>query len=130
MKKLTAFLFTGMLFLTTVALASFPVEKNKTQDKQELVLNQQNSVDAPHTGIDASAEMSELENNFESQDQSSTQIEEKWILVLLLVFLGGVAAHRWYARKPIGWNILFILTAGGCGVWLLVDLIHILTDQF
>ncbi|MCF8253018.1 MAG: TM2 domain-containing protein [Bacteroidia bacterium] len=57
-------------------------------------------------------------------------MDEKLILVLLCVFLGGVAAHRWYAKKPIGWNILFILTGGGCGIWWLIDLIHILTDEF
>lgn len=54
----------------------------------------------------------------------------KWIAVVLLVFLGFVAAHRWYAKKPAGWNILFILTLGGLGIWALVDLINILTDNF
>jgi hypothetical protein len=50
--------------------------------------------------------------------------------LLLLLFLGGLAAHRWYKGKPAGWNILFILTAGGCGIWALVDLVNILTKKF
>ncbi len=56
--------------------------------------------------------------------------DEKIILLLLWLFLGGLAAHRWYAKKPAGWNILFILTLGGLGIWAIVDLINILTDNF
>ena len=56
--------------------------------------------------------------------------EEKMITLLLWFFLGGLAAHRWYAGKPVGWNILFILTGGGCLVWAIVDLVNILTDKF
>jgi TM2 domain-containing membrane protein YozV len=56
--------------------------------------------------------------------------KELLILILLWLFLGGFAAHRWYAGKPLGWNILFILTAGGCGVWAIVDLINIIKGDF
>ncbi len=55
---------------------------------------------------------------------------DKTTLILLWVFLGGFAAHRWYAGKPVGANILFILTAGGCMVWAIIDLIKILKDEF
>jgi TM2 domain-containing membrane protein YozV len=57
-------------------------------------------------------------------------LDEMWILVLLWFFLGFVAAHRWYAGKPAGWNILFILTGGGCFIWALVDLVHIFKGKF
>ena len=52
------------------------------------------------------------------------------ITLLLWFFLGGLAAHRWYKGKPVGWNILFILTAGGCGIWAIVDLVNILKGTF
>lgn len=55
---------------------------------------------------------------------------DKTIALILCIFLGGLAAHRWYAGKPVGLSILFILTAGGCGVWWIIDLINILTDNF
>jgi hypothetical protein len=55
---------------------------------------------------------------------------DKWVAVAFLVFLGLFAAHRWYAKKPVGWNILFILTLGGLGIWAIVDLVNILTDNF
>ncbi|WP_242157432.1 TM2 domain-containing protein [Aestuariivivens sediminis] len=56
---------------------------------------------------------------------------DKWVGVALWFFLGWpFAAHRWYYKKPVGWNILFILTIGGLGIWAIVDLINILTDNF
>ena len=57
--------------------------------------------------------------------------KDKWVGVALWFFLGWpFAAHRWYYGKPVGWNILFILTIGGLGIWAVVDLINILTDNF
>ena len=49
---------------------------------------------------------------------------------VLLLFLGWLAAHRWYHNKPAIWNLLFIVTLGGFGLWYLVDLINILTYNF
>ncbi|MFD2914394.1 TM2 domain-containing protein [Psychroserpens luteus] len=56
--------------------------------------------------------------------------DDKVVGILLWVFLWPFAAHRWYYGKPIGWNILFILTFGGLGVWAIVDLVNIITDNF
>ncbi len=61
---------------------------------------------------------------------SAADNNEMWITLALWFFLGGFAAHRWYRGKPAGWNILFILTLGGCGIWAIVDLINILTGKF
>lgn len=66
----------------------------------------------------------------ESKSQKAPMDTELIITLLLWFFLGALAAHRWYKGKPTGWNILFILTGGGCGIWALVDLINILTGKF
>ncbi len=50
--------------------------------------------------------------------------------LLLWLFLGGFAAHRWYLGSPIGWNILFILTFGGLGIWWIIDGIDIITEKY
>jgi len=50
--------------------------------------------------------------------------------IILWFFLGGLAGHRWYYGKPAGWNILFILTLGGLGVWWIIDLINMLSGEF
>ena len=55
---------------------------------------------------------------------------DKWVAVVLWAFLWPLAAHRWYAHKPVGYNILFILTLGGLFVWAVIDLVHILQDRF
>ena len=49
--------------------------------------------------------------------------------VLLAFFLGTLGIHRFYVGK-IGTGILMILTAGGLGIWELIDLIVALFGQF
>ena len=56
--------------------------------------------------------------------------KDMWVAVAFWFFLGGFAAHRWYLGSPVGWNILFILTLGGIGIWAIVDLINILTRNW
>jgi len=56
--------------------------------------------------------------------------KDMWIAVAFWFFLGAFAAHRWYLGSPIGWNILYIVTLGGLGVWAIVDLINILTRNW
>ena len=56
---------------------------------------------------------------------------EKRILVafLLCFFVGVFGVHRFYAGK-VGTGILQLLTLGGLGVWVLVDLIVLVTGNF
>lgn len=61
-------------------------------------------------------------------------IEEKsdkdWLAVVLFCFfIGSLGIHRFYVGKP-GTGILMILTFGGFGIWWLIDLIMIVTENF
>ena len=62
--------------------------------------------------------------------KSDSQSQNQWIVVLLLAFfLGFIGAHRFYVGKN-GTGILMILTVGGIGLWVLYDLIVIITGNF
>ncbi len=53
-----------------------------------------------------------------------------WLITLLLcVFLGAFGVHRFYT-KQIGIGILQLLTAGGCGIWIIIDIILIVTNSY
>lgn len=109
------------------AYASFPVKKDAKKEVTEQTVN---------TGAAAaSVEKAELTKvsaakKEVAKESAAPMDEEKMITLILWVLLWGLAAHRWYRGKPVGWNILFILTFGGCGIWAIVDLINILTDNF
>jgi TM2 domain len=135
MKKVTnSILALCAVFMFTVgtSYASFPV---KSDSKKQEVKEQVSSVDAPavsESTVKASEKASTKVESANANDlkKSAAMDDEKLITLLLWFFLGGLAAHRWYRGKPVGWNILFILTGGGCFVWAIVDLINILTDKF
>jgi hypothetical protein len=53
-----------------------------------------------------------------------------WLTTLLLCFfVGGLGVHSFYTKKT-GIGIAQLLTLGGCGIWALVDLIMIITENF
>ena len=51
--------------------------------------------------------------------------DEQIIAILLCLFLGGLGIHRFYlGYTTIG--VIQLLTAGGCGVWVLIDFIRLI----
>ena len=72
----------------------------------------------------------EYDSQKEKLLKQNSQSQNQWIVVLLLAFfLGFIGAHRFYVGKN-GSGILMILTVGGIGLWVLYDLIIIITGNF
>lgn len=56
----------------------------------------------------------------------NTSNEDKTIIWLLFIFLGGYGAHRFYlGGDHTKWGIIYILTGAFCGIGWLYDLFHL-----
>jgi TM2 domain-containing membrane protein YozV len=56
--------------------------------------------------------------------------QKSWVVTILLChFLGYLGIHRFYTGRIIS-GIFQLLTFGGFGIWVLIDLIMIVTDNF
>ena len=60
---------------------------------------------------------------------NESQSREWLVCLLLCFFLGYLGIHRFYVGKT-GTGIAQLLTAGGCGIWALIDFIMILLGKF
>ena len=131
MKNLLITIAVGFAFLFNNAYASFPVAKKDaiaTQQSTTATVETKNNSEISSPVIEKKA--SKISKLVKKADQKADDSKELIITLLLWFFLGGFAAHRWYKGKPAGYNILFILTLGGCGIWALIDLVNILTGKF
>ncbi len=123
--KIALIAFFATLIITgTTVYASFPV-KNNTNTEQ--VTNQNTNT----TLSPSQVQSFQKETTVSADIKGANGMDQETIITLVLwFFLGGLAAHRWYKGKPAGWNILYILTFGGCGIWAIIDLINIIKGDF
>jgi len=124
-KFLPLFLVVALLIGGSV-YASFPVKKETKKEQTAKSFSQK----MPNSLENLTFTPKETTVDSKTSDAPLADLDEKTMLLILWFALGLFAAHRWYKKKPTGWNILYILTFGGCGVWSLIDLINILKGDF
>jgi len=100
----------AILFVSVFATyASFPVERATTSSTISTTVVEKNNDDL-------------------SSPAAIGGNKSQLIALLLVLFVGGMGIHRFYLGYT--WQgIVQLLTAGGCGVWALIDLIRIITGD-
>lgn len=68
--------------------------------------------------------------SIETTPATGQKSQKSWIAALLLcLFVGTLGVHRFFVGK-VGTGILMIVTIGGLGLWVLIDLIMIIIGKF
>lgn len=62
-------------------------------------------------------------------DELHVSPEKKLTIILLCHFLGWFGVHRFYTGRNLS-GALMLLTLGGMGIWVLVDMGLIITGKF
>lgn len=99
-----------LLLVTSFSYASFPVKRVVALDNT-----------------------TEINKNVASEvlvSPAAGSQKSQGIALLLGVFLGGLAGHKWYLGNPWYINLLFIVTLGGLGIWWIIDMIRIITGDY
>jgi hypothetical protein len=125
--KLTLIAIIAMLVVSeTSVYASFPVKK----ETKKAQVTEQTSVSSTVASNSLSNTVVAKKTEVAKKAVAGGMDEDMIITIVLWAFLGWLAGHRWYKGKPLIWNVLFIITAGGCGIWWVIDLINILQGNF
>jgi TM2 domain-containing membrane protein YozV len=99
----------AILFLSVFATyASFPVQRTTSNTITTTVVEK---------------------NNEDLVSPAAAAGDKSQLIALILALLvGGIGIHRFYLGYT--WQgVVQLLTAGGCGVWALIDLIRIITGD-
>lgn len=99
-----------LMLTVNAAFASFPVQR-------------QAKVASSQTEISVTDEDNEIITPVFASEKS------QGIALLLAIFLGLLAGHRWYLGSPWPINLIFIFSLGGFGIWLIIDIVRICTKD-
>lgn len=112
---------------TTVSQAAFPVAKEK--ERTEISSSSSNTNYTTDENVVKTADESATAKASPAPAHKPGGSGKSQIIALLLCFfLGGIGIHRFYLGYT--WQgVVQLLTAGGCGIWALIDFIRIITGD-
>ncbi len=64
----------------------------------------------------------------EAKEANPSKGKSQLIALILAIALGGLGIHRFYLGYT-GIGVAQLLTAGGCGVWAIIDIVRIITGD-
>lgn len=93
------------------------------QEQPNIVINNNNSNSSVNANV--SKNVNTNVNKNVALAATSTRRCDKWLAFLLCLFLGYFGVHKFYEGKT-GMGVLYLFTAGLCGIGWLVDIFVIL----
>ncbi len=72
--------------------------------------------------------LKEMQKVVKKTSKPAEEGKSQLVALLLAIFLGGLGIHRFYLGYT-KYGIIQLLTAGGCGIWALIDIINIATGK-
>ncbi len=129
MKRNLFFMVLCLGLLASPSFASIPIAKEKAPKAENASVDMHQY--AQSLDLEDFMSNQELSELAAADDDMSSGDKDLLITALLWFFLGWPwAAHRWYKGRPLGWNILYIITFAGFGIWWVVDILNILTGKW
>lgn len=125
-KNITNFLFVLLLavFSATVSYSAFPVVAERTANTQIVEATSTEPKTEMNSVVAQNDEQAQVVTTKAKSGGGSSQL----IALLLCLFVGGLGIHRFYLGYTTE-GVIQLLTAGGCGIWSLIDLIRIITGD-
>lgn len=139
LKKLTLVLSVVVLCSAMPAKVSNP-SNEEIVTKSETVVSKKTEADKKVTYKELKAKATELKGSkltlkekialkfLKNKMNKESNGKSQLVAALICFFIGGLGIHRFYLGYT--WQgIVQLLTAGGCGIWVLIDFIRILTGS-
>lgn len=112
------------------SFAAFPITQTTTTvaAQDQVAIEEAVAQTTTTTATAATKVKAEKKQNFFSKMKSKLGGKSQVVALILVLLVGGLGIHRFYLGYT--WQgIVQLLTAGGCGIWWLIDLIRIITGD-
>lgn len=104
---------------------TFSLEKAKKPSKS---VQKETLTELIETEVELNGLQKRVLKKIQKKASKESSGDSQLIALLLCWFMGGLGIHRFYLGYTTE-GILQLLTAGGCGIWWLIDLIRIITGD-